>query len=98
MRPLRSVIASAHPSRSCDRPATLRQALYLPRAAVDPVLRNRLIDALSMRNWQPSQRSGHDQFFDSFGRFGAAMGIGDRFAEVIAPALPRIRRAGRTGN
>lgn len=56
------------------------------RAAVDPVLRNRLIDAMSMRNWQPSQRSGHDQFFGSFGRFGAGVGLGDRLAEVIARA------------
>jgi hypothetical protein len=88
------------PSLAIVRPPCDAAAGTVPaaRAAFDPVLRNRLIDAMSMRNWQSSQGSGHDQFFDSFCRFGAAMGIGDRFAEVIAPALPRIRRAGRTGN
>jgi hypothetical protein len=67
----------------CD---TAAGAVPAARAAVEPALRNRLIDALSMRNWQPSQRSGHDQFFSSFGRFGAGVGLGGRLAEVIARA------------
>src|SRR4029079_17347330 len=31
-----------------------------------------MIDAWSVRNWQLSGRSGHDQFFDAFGKFGPA--------------------------
>ena len=67
----------------CD---TAAGAIPAASAAVDPVLRNRLIDALSMRNWHPSRRSGHDQFFASFGRFGAGVGLGSRLAEVMARA------------
>ncbi|HEY4088509.1 MAG TPA: hypothetical protein VGM43_21405 [Bryobacteraceae bacterium] len=39
----------------------------------DNTLANSLIDMLSMRNFVPSAGvSGHDHFFDTFGRFGAA--------------------------
>jgi hypothetical protein len=38
----------------------------------DNALANALIDMLSMRNFVPSAGvSGHDHFFDTFGRFGA---------------------------
>jgi adenosine deaminase len=35
----------------------------------DPGLYARMIDAFSMRNWQYSGRSGHDHFFDAFGKY-----------------------------
>lgn len=53
----------------------------------DEDLRNRLIDAWSMRNFHatPDDRSGHDHFFAAFGKFGAASDrhTGDMLAEVM---------------
>ena len=52
----------------------------------DPVLYRELIDAWSMRDFtpHPGDESGHDHFFDSFGKFGAAgAAIGDLLAEVV---------------
>jgi hypothetical protein len=47
-----------------------------------------LVDQWSMRNFVPGVRSGHDWFFDSFGKFGrAGRGrSGDSLAEVLARA------------
>ena len=42
------------------------------RALNDEVLRARYIDGASMRNWHPSQRSGHEQFFGSYSMFSGA--------------------------
>jgi adenosine deaminase len=62
-----------------DRPAA-------SRALTDADLRNRLIDAWSMRNFHPApeDRSGHDHFFATFGKFGPATNghTGDMLAEV----------------
>ena len=57
-------------------------------AQADPLLYRRMIDAWSMRNASTSGLSGHDQFFDSFGKFGHAtkMRVGDMLAEVAARA------------
>lgn len=57
-------------------------------ALSNPVLHRRLIDAWSMRNWQYSGLSGHDQFFDSFGKFGPATSgqTGAMLAEVVSRA------------
>lgn len=57
-------------------------------AQVDGVLYRRMIDAWSMRNAQTSGLSGHDQFFDSFGKFGGANRNrnGDMLAEVASRA------------
>jgi adenosine deaminase len=57
-------------------------------ALSNQVLYRRLIDAWSMRNWQYSGLSGHDQFFDSFGKFGAATSgqAGRMLAEVVSRA------------
>ena len=56
------------------------------RALTDAELRNRLIDAWSMRNFHPTpeDRSAHDHFFATFGRFGPATNghSGDMLAEV----------------
>jgi len=41
-------------------------------ALSDPGLYAHMIDALSMRNWQLSGQSGHDHFFDAFGKFALA--------------------------
>jgi hypothetical protein len=52
-------------------------------------LYNQMIDALSMRNWNAARKSGHDQFFDTFGKYGAASGPGrtvDIMKEVTARA------------
>jgi hypothetical protein len=49
-------------------------------------LYNRLIDAMSMRHWDPSL-NGHDHFFATFGKFGLASVHTDRMlAEVGARA------------
>jgi len=57
-------------------------------AQLDGVLYRRMIDAWSMRNAQTSGLSGHDQFFDSFGKFGAANRnrSGDMLTEVAMRA------------
>lgn len=56
-------------------------------AVTDEDLRNRLIDAWSMRNFHPTpeDRSGHDHFFAAFGKFGLASQrhTGDMLAEVM---------------
>lgn len=67
----------------CDAAAG---AVPAERATVDAGLRDRVIDAMSVRNWDPSQRSGHEQFFSSFARFGLAVGMGERLTEAIARA------------
>ncbi|HEX6574646.1 MAG TPA: hypothetical protein VF042_06705, partial [Gemmatimonadaceae bacterium] len=47
-----------------------------------------VIDAWSMRNWNPARENGHDQFFESFGKFGLAEEgrAGDMLAEVTRRA------------
>src|SRR5216683_1240826 len=51
-------------------------------------LYGRMIDAWSMRNWQLSGQSGHDHFFDTFGKFGVATynQNGKMIADVAARA------------
>lgn len=57
-------------------------------AQADGVLYRRMIDAWSMRNAQTSGLSGHDQFFDTFGKFSASNKnrTGDMLAEVASRA------------
>ena len=55
---------SPGPCKSPQRPAL--------DALADPVLYNQMIDAFSMRNWQFSGQSGHDHFFDAFGKYWQA--------------------------
>jgi adenosine deaminase len=47
-----------------------------------------VVDAWSMRNWTLSRQSGHDHFFDTFGKFGLAGAgkTGAMLAEVTARA------------
>src|SRR5216684_4127368 len=57
-------------------------------ALTNSVLYRQMIDAWSMRNWQLSGQSGHDHFFDTFGKFGPATWNqnGKMLAEVVARA------------
>jgi adenosine deaminase len=74
----------------CDPGAGLPPATEALR---DPALHDALVDALSVRNWNPLERSGHSQFFGTFPRFDAAQGgrVGDMLAEAAArAALGRV--------
>jgi len=70
----------ASPSK-CDPPQT-------PVNTANSVLYRQMIDAWSMRNWQLSGQSGHDHFFDAFGRFGPATynNSGRMLAEAVKSA------------
>jgi hypothetical protein len=57
------------PNSNCDPKSAQPPA---STALTNGVLYRQMIDAWSMRNWQLSGQSGHDHFFDAFGRFGAA--------------------------
>ena len=53
----------------------------------DPVFFRKLIDAWSTRNWEKSGKTGHDQFFVTFGRVSPLTGrLGEMLAEVRARA------------
>jgi hypothetical protein len=59
------------------------------RAFADPVLYRDIIDAWSMRHFTSStnDRSAHDHFFDTFGKFGLAKN--DHMGEILAEAVSR---------
>jgi hypothetical protein len=61
-----------------------------PAAAAfqDAGLYARMLDAYSMRGWLPARESGHDHFFATFGKFGAATSThtADMLAEVRSRA------------
>ncbi|MFN2327057.1 MAG: adenosine deaminase, partial [Gemmatimonadales bacterium] len=69
----------------CDAAAGRPAASTIPG---DPNLHTDVVDAWSLRNWHPSQESGHRRFFSTFGRFGLATRgrTGDMLAEVSARA------------
>ncbi len=51
----------------------------------DPGLYAKMIDAFSMRNWQYSGQSGHDHFFDTFGKYWqATQGTGGKMLAATA--------------
>ena len=54
----------------------------------DPVLYRQMVDAFSMRDFQPGAEAAHDHFFDSFGKFVpvAPRHMGDLLAEVASRA------------
>jgi adenosine deaminase len=54
----------------------------------DHVFYNSIVDAWSMRNWEPGEGSGHDHFFAAFDKFSLATHnhIGDALAEVASRA------------
>jgi len=61
-----------------------------PAAAVayqDVGLYGRMLDAYSMRGWLPARESGHEHFFATFGKFGAA--TNDHTADMLAEVRSR---------
>jgi adenosine deaminase len=56
-------------------------------ALQDPALYGRLLDSFSMRQFHPGPESGHDHFFATFGKFGAA--TNNHTAEMLAEVLER---------
>jgi adenosine deaminase len=75
-----AVPASPSTCNSGQAPAT--------SAVTNSVLYRQMIDAWSMRNWTLSGQSGHDHFFDAFGRFSAATynNSGRMLAEAVKSA------------
>ena len=61
-----ALVVPASPSKCDTDQAAANTAL------TSSVLYRQMVDAWSMRNWQLSGQSGHDHFFDAFGRFGPA--------------------------
>jgi adenosine deaminase/adenosine deaminase CECR1 len=59
-------------------------------ALSNSILYRQLIDAWSMRYWQYSGQNGHDHFFDSFGKFGAA--TFGQTGRMVADAASRAAR------
>jgi adenosine deaminase len=59
-------------------------------ALTNGTLYRQIIDAWSMRNWEFSGQSGHDRFFDTFGRFGPA--TYDQTGQMLAEAVSRAAR------
>lgn len=73
---------------TCDEtPSQEPNQVPASTALTNGVLYRQLIDAMSMRNWQLSGQSGHDHFFDTFGKFGAVSGINT--GAMIAEAAKR---------
>src|SRR5215470_16628689 len=56
-------------------------------ALQDPTLYGHLLDAFSMRQFHPGPESGHDHFFATFGKFGAA--TSNHTAEMLAEVRSR---------
>ncbi len=75
------------PKASCDPKADQSPA---SAALTNSVLYRQLVDAWSMRNWQLSGQSGHDHFFDAFGKFGPA--TYSQTGRMIADAAARAAR------
>src|SRR5688572_11884083 len=75
-----TLTASPPPCRAADKEVSASQITR------DAALYDRVIDAWSVRNWNPARKSGHDQFFESFEKFGAAgdRRLGDMLAEVAS--------------
>ncbi len=59
-------------------------------ALTNSVLYRQMVDAWSMRNWQLSGQSGHDHFFDAFGKFGGA--TYDNSGKMLAEAVKSAAR------
>ena len=78
-----STVTWAFTSRPCDAAAG---EMGVTEAQQRPVVYRNLIDALSLRNWHPARRSGHEQFFEAFGRFGrvSSQRTGEMLAEVAS--------------
>lgn len=73
---------------SLSAPPCTTPKVEAKQAFANPILYRGMIDAFSMRNWQLSGQSGHDHFFDTFDKFGAAThgNTGPMLAETAARA------------
>ena len=80
-----SVLIAPPCDASCDR-FTSKPAVRC--AYDDHVLYNSMVDAWSMRNWNPGEESGHDHFFATFDKFSLAARnhTGDEIAEAATQA------------
>jgi len=69
------------PCDDAERPAAAK-------ALTDFVLYREMVDAFSMRDWQPGHESAHDHFFDTFFKFDAVTHahIGDMLAQAASIA------------
>ena len=79
-----TLVVPAAPSK-CDPDQTPAS-----KALTSTVLYRQMVDAWSMRNWQLSGQSGHDHFFDAFGRFGPA--TYDNSGRMLAEAVKNAAR------
>ena len=63
-------------------------AISAKTVMANPVLYRQVVDAWSMRNYELSGQSGHDHFFDTFGKFSYAGSgrLGDKLAEAVGHA------------
>jgi adenosine deaminase len=80
-----SVLIAPPCDASCER-FTSKPAVRC--AYGDHVLYNSMIDAWSMRNWNPGEESGHDHFFATFDKFSLASHnhTGDEIAAAASQA------------
>jgi len=80
-----SVLIAPPCDASCDR-FTSKPAVSC--AYGDQVLYNSMVDAWSMRNWNPGEESGHDHFFAAFDKFSLASQnhTGDEIAQAAEQA------------
>ena len=62
----------------------------IANALASGTLYRQIIDAWSMRNWKLSGQSGHDHFFDTFGKFGVA--TYNQSGKMLAEAVARAAR------
>ncbi|HYX30085.1 MAG TPA: hypothetical protein VE863_16205 [Pyrinomonadaceae bacterium] len=79
-----TMIASLPPCTSGQVP--------IANALTSGTLYRQIIDAWSMRNWQLSGQSGHDHFFDTFGKFGVA--TYNQNGAMLAETVARAARGG----
>jgi len=76
-------------SSRCENDPTSQQP-PVSLALTNSVIYRTMIDAWSMRNWQLSGQSGHDHFFDAFGKFGPA--TYNQSARMLAEVVARAAR------
>jgi len=89
-------------AKMCVDPATFELSKQCKKGQVqlsddlhknDAVFYRHMIDAWSVRNWEHSGRTGHQQFFAAFKKFGA---VSDRTGEMLAEVRARAA-AGHLG-
>jgi adenosine deaminase len=80
-------------TRQIAHPPCAAPARPIADAEHDAALNRTLVEAWSMRDFVPtSGYSGHDHFFDAFGKFGGAAPMGDMAAEVVDRAARQRMR------